>query len=517
MRANRRYGDDDPQEARLASFAARLTAHGCRASAGQVSRWESGQVMVPHRVVSGYERALGLPDKSLVGVVDALLRQATAHLAPSSLDRRVDPDDRAVHARAEDLLDRALGDGTMSGSDWDDLTILLCALKNVVMPTRLWGELATRLLAEQLVADGGAWRLRGEATHRLLWHPRSRPHVIAACAAVVRDPRCPIVIEPLAILDLATEPSVAALLLSQLTDPVDERAVRGALLASISKVRQRQFTADQLGRVAGIVVELLGDPRLHAAARPLAGELVGHLPPALRDRSVRRLRRTFDADLDLAGAVTEQRTAGADRSHRMVQRIVGRAVSSMPGYTDATPDEMLARLVDEMLFSTNLDVRLHAAQLAGATPFREPLAGAVCAELRRPPVIRDAVRACAILETLPFIATRRHRQLVETMLLAPGLDGATSSAAAWTISHIPGHSAPAFWSAALDRYRRTWLRHRSAHSRETLRGLTYALGIAGDTATLAAVRAHPDMPADSRHAAQWWAALPSVIRRSARL
>ncbi|MEV0713131.1 hypothetical protein [Asanoa sp. NPDC050611] len=109
LRINRRYGGA-AGGARVADFAARLGSHGCPASAGQVSRWESGTIPVPHRVITGYERALGLPAKALTGIVDAVLRQTTDRLAPSPLDRRVDPDDAATLSRAEDLLDRALDD-----------------------------------------------------------------------------------------------------------------------------------------------------------------------------------------------------------------------------------------------------------------------------------------------------------------------------------------------------------------------------------------------------------------------
>ncbi|MEV0713130.1 hypothetical protein [Asanoa sp. NPDC050611] len=404
----------------------------------------------------------------------------------------------------------------MSGSDWDDLTTLLAATRSVLMAPRHWTRLAERLLSEQLIADGPAWRLRSEATHRLLWHPRGRPHVVAACAATIRDRRCPIVVEPFAILDLAVEPDVTALLFAQLTEPVAERAVRGALLAAVSKVRQRLFTSDELRRIADIAIHLLSDPKLHTLVRPLAAELVGRLPPALHDHSVRRLHRAFAADPGLAGVVTARRTADPDQSNRTVERVVGHVVSTVPGYTDPTSDEMLARLVDEILFSTNLDIRLHAAQVAGATPYRVPLARALGAELRTPAVMRDPARAGAILEALPFLGGAADRRVVENMVLASGLDPATCAGAAWAISHLPGASPPAFWSAALDHHRLAWSRTHARAAREVLRGLTYALGIAGDTRGLAAIEADLAMPPDSRASARWWSNVPTVIRNSAR-
>jgi hypothetical protein len=500
----------------MATFAAGLTAEGCRASASQVSRWESGRMAVPYRAVVAYERALELPPNSLVAVVDAQLRHATTHLAPSRLDRGVDPDGRGIRSRAEDLLDRATSNGLMTGSDWDELTVLVTALDNVLMPTSMWETLVGRLLSEQLVADGIAWRQRSEATHRLLWLPRSRPHVIGACAALIRDPLCQVVIEPLAILDVADEPDVAALLMAQLVDAKNERALRGALLASINKVRHQQFNPPQLRRVTAAVTDLLADPRLHTAVRPLAGELLGQLPVALRDQAMKRLQRAFASDPGLTDLVSSRRTANPDRSRHIVDRVTAWVVSRVPNYVDTAPDEVLARLVDEMLFSTNLDVRLHAAQLVGATPFRSPLADAFCAELVKPAVARDAVSSSAILEALPFVASSCHRPTAEVMILANGLPGLGASTAAWSIGHLPGDSDDRFWSAALARHGLAWRQHRSLEASSALRGLVYALGISGQAPKLAAIRMDRTLPPDVREAAHWWSSLPTVITQSAR-
>ncbi|MFF5079215.1 hypothetical protein ACFY36_19325 [Actinoplanes sp. NPDC000266] len=490
LRVNRRFASGG-RDVRLAGFAAELGGAGCAASAGQVSRWESGRVAVPYRAIVAYEKVLDLPRNSLVAIVDGVHRHGAGRPAPSRLDRQVRTGDRAALTRAEDLLDLALFGGEMTGADWDELTVLLTAFTHVVMPGRSWDALAQRLLSEQLISDGDAWRQRSESTHRLLWLPASRPHVVAACAAVVRDPASQIVIEPLAVLDVVDEPAVAALLAGQITEPAGERALRGALLAGAVKVRCRQFSPDQLRRITAAVLDMLTDPGRSAAVRPLAGELLGSLPPRLRAVALTRLRATSDRDPAPAD--------GGGRSRAVVDRVTAPAQSR----ADRAPDDMLTRLAGEMLFEANSDVRLHAAQMLGANPFRRDLADACCAELRKAVVAGDPALSAALLEALPFVAGRRHRRTVETLVAAPGLPAETAASAAWSLAHVPGDSTDLFWATAL---RRPACRH----------GLTYALGISGRQDWLARVRHDPAMPGEVRRAARWWSNLPAVVTRDAR-
>ena len=480
LRVNRRFGAGG-RDVRLTRFAADLAAVGCPTSAGQVSRWESGGVPVPHRTVAAYEKVLGRPRNSLITVVDGVYRHGTDRVSPSRLDRRIRPDDRSAVKRAEELLDQVLYGGEMSGADWDELTVLLTAFTSVVMPGRSWDRLAQRLLSEQLVADGHAWRQRSESTHRLLWLPASRPHVVAACAAVVRHPASQIVIEPLAVLDVVDDPAISALLVAQLTEPANERALRGALLAGAAKVRHRQFSPVQLHKVAAAVHDLRTDTAWSAAVRPLAGELLGRLAPRL------------PATPALADG----------RSRRMVDRIAGGALSGTDTYADGAPDELLTRVVDEMLFSAHPDVRLHAAQMLGATPFRRGLADACCTELRKPAVAGDPTLAGALTEALPFVAGPEHRRTVEALVAAPGLPAGTTGSAAWSLAHVPGRSSDPFWAAGL---RRPACRD----------GLVYALGISGRLDWLARISKDPDTPHEARAAARWWSNLPTAVTRDAR-
>jgi hypothetical protein len=515
LRANRRYGSNE-RYARMAVFAEDLgRVVGRRVATSQVSRWESGGVAVKFATLRGYEDVLGLASNTLVGVADAQYRNATIGLGPSRLRRDIGQDNELACARIEVLLDQALSGGMMTGSEWDELTVLLTTVSNPFLRPRDWRNLINRLLAEELIASGNAWRPRNESTQRLLWLPRSRPHVIAACADLVRDGRSQILIEPLAILDMASHPNASQLLAEQVTNPTNEQALRGALLASIGHVRYRHYSPHQLKQVTSAAVELLTDSALGSVTRPLAAGILRELPPDMRRDVLNRIRPAVARDPNLATILASGLTAAPGPASVLVGRVAAETVTRLPGHLDNAPDALLETLVGEILHDPNPNVRLHAAQLVGATPLREHLADALCAEIVKPSVIRDATLANAILDALPFIAASRHRRLLEDIILADGLPPSAANTAAWAIGHVPGDSDDAFWRRALDHHRLAWQRRRSQEPSGTLRGLVYSLGTTGHRALLPVIADDATLPAVARSAARWWDNLPSLITASA--
>jgi transcriptional regulator with XRE-family HTH domain len=515
LRANRKYGPNR-RYAKAATFAREFRWAGeVGVAASQVSRWESGQTPPRYEIVRGYEDTLGLPAGSLVAIADGLYRHVSFGLLPSRLDRHVDPDDEDAAERAQLLLEQALSSDLMGGRDWDELTSLLTGLGRVIMRRSDWRDLTGRLLTEQLVSNGENWRRRHESMHRLLSLPRARPYVIEACAAWVRDPASQVLVEPLSMLDMATDASANQLLLEQLLHPTNGHALRGALLANIGKVRFGHYGPGQLRRIVDVVTELLLDQELADNTRPLAAELVRQLPPDVKPGTIQRLRAAISTDQSLRHILESGRTAGADTSERLVDRLVARVLALLPVSVEASPDPTLRQLVADTLFSPNFDVRLYARQLLGATPFGEPLSRALGEELARPAVLADAPLATTMLEALPIIGTDRQRRQVERLAVADGLAPGIAETAAWNIGHLPGSSEDAFFRGALRRHRLGWQLHRSEHAVSTLRGLTYALGIAGRQGPLAAVRDDPEMPPTVRTAARWWQNLPATVTASA--
>lgn len=516
LRASRRYGGDERYR-RMATFAEDLgRLLGRPVPTSQVSRWESGKLAAGYPVLRGYEQILGLAPDSLVGVTDALFRHGTVGLAPSRLRRDLGGDPERAETRIEVLLERALSGGVMAGSDWDELTALLTAVGTVILRPRDWTELVNRLLGEQLISNGSAWRARNEATHRLLWLPRSRPHVIAACAALVRDTRSQVLVEPLAILDMACHPSALGLLVEQVTNPTNDQALRGALLASIGQVRTGHYSPQQLARVTAAVVELLLDTAVGTAARPLAAEVLRELPAGLRQRMLRRVRPALVRDPSLANIFASGRTVEPAPAAVMVARVVAGAMSHLPDHLDPPPDDLLPTLVSEILYDPNPDVRMHAAQMIGATPLAASVAEALCAEIVKPGVTGNSALASAILDAMPFIGGQDHRSVLERIVVAEGLAPSVVTTAAWRLGHVPGASEDSFWWRVLDHHRRAWKAGGSAANAATLRGLVYGLGIAGHARALCAVAADPSMPGEARAAARWWQNLPELLTTNAR-
>jgi hypothetical protein len=200
----------------------------------------------------------------------------------------------------------------------------------------------------------------------------------------------------------------------------------------------------------------------------------------------------------------------------MVTRIAAATVAHMPDNVDSGPDEMLNQLITEMMYSPNSDVQLQASQLIGATPFAEPLADALCAELTKPAIARDVSPAIAIVAALPFVGAAAHRRLLEQIIEGDGLPAAVVSAAAWNIGHVHGHSDEQFWARALHRHHKVALRAGTADPTLTLRGLVYALGVSDHRHRLSAIVDDFALAPSARAAASWWRNVPNVIAVSAK-
>jgi hypothetical protein len=120
----------------------------------------------------------------------------------------------------------------------------------------------------------------------------------------------------------------------------------------------------------------------------------------------------------------------------MTDRLAASVLARTDAYDDGARDDLLARIVDEMLFSAKPDVRLHAAQVLGATPFRAALVDVCCAELRRLAVAGDPAPCSTRFRWSPGpnTGTRSRRSSPPS-----GLPAETAGSAAWTIAHVPRH------------------------------------------------------------------------------
>jgi hypothetical protein len=476
-------------------------------SVSTVSRWETARIPVPWRAVRRYEELLGLPRNQLT----ATARTVWRYWAPGAV-----PKVEAVATsptRLEDLLDRAVSDEVMTGDDWDRLVDGLCARPDVVlMPTGTWEHVSERLVEEMVIADDVPWMLRFESLNRLLNHPRGGRTVIAVCAAMAGGRARPTATEIVCALDNCGHPDAADHVLRELGSPSGPLAHRGAVMASFRKVDYRHFDTRQLERLARTVQACAGtDPfsdqieplRLHlAAAHPeFARALLGGVRQRFPDEPARDRAAGHHTTADTAGSV---------------RRVVARLGSVAP---DGVQDLGIpAALVSETLASPLFDVRLYAAFLLAATPYRSVVADGFAAELARPMAVRRAGIAVPLLEGLRVLGDDRHRGLLQRLAVSAGVPRGISYAAVRGLGHVAAEScADGFLRDAVAHHEAAWRACRDPVTAATLESLVYAVGMAGRTDLLAAILQDDHSLPTARAAAAWWLGIAGHRRASALL
>lgn len=464
LRVNRLFGAGS-RYARLRIFAKEFAAGASvkAVTVGTFSRWETGVSSAPYGAVRRYEQVLGLADFSLVSVVDTISRHMSAATGPAPLLARPETPDAAT--RIEELVDRARGDDLMAAQDWDELTNMLARNPAIVLsPQKSWADLSERLLYETSIADGLPWLRRAEAFNRLIAHPTGQHAALSAVAA-------------------AADKSLFA------HSPAPPRRTSGR------RARYGHFTAAHLRRLVPVLVEILADGR-DGARLALATSLLKALPMLMRQRINNRRRRSERVSL-LATRIGNAAGAGLDQT----------------GFHDP----ILPRLVDELLCDPTVEVRLYAAFLLYATPYREPLGRALGQELLTAWHSGNTQLMVTLLEALRVLGGPDERRQVERLLLAPGVPGPVRDTAASALGHIAGSSDDGYWTSALRAARQRWQQTRATAEISVLDRLVYALGMADQRPFLRAVATDPTLPRQVRGAATWWVTLPSHINRSARL
>lgn len=500
LRVNRLLAEEEPLRS-LPAFAAAF--HGGtydrEVSVSTVSRWETARTPVPWRAVRRYEELLGLPRNLLT----ATARTVWRYWAPGPV---LDVDPVAPAARElEDLLEQAVSGDVMTGDHWDQLVDGLCARPDVVlMPAGTWARLAERLVEEMVIADDLPWMLRFESLNRLLNHRRGGRTVIAVCGAMAAGRARLTATEIVCALDNSAHPDAAGLVLRELTSPSGPLAHRGAVMACFRKVNYRQFAEPQLQTLVRAVRDCAGDGPFGDQVEPLRLHLTTAHPEYARAVLGHR------AGTALPGPAAVSPAASA------VRRVTARLGALEPGRVGdpAVPTALVAEALASPLF----DVRLYAAFLLAATPYRPVLADALAAELVRPMAVRQEDLAVPLLDALRVVGDHRHRGLLQWLAVTPGVPRAIAYAAVRGLGHVAAdRSAGDFLRSAVAHHHAAWLSGRDPVTAATLESLVYALGMAARDDLLATIRSGPDILPAARTAATWWLDIPEHRRTSALL
>jgi hypothetical protein len=398
-------------------------------------------------------------------------------------------------------LDQACSAATMSGSDWDELTWLLSTLP-IMLPMWMWEDLAERLLTEMIISDGIRWHQRYEAFNRVLGHPVGQRAAIAACASLGADPANQVVIETVSALDFSRHADANTAVMNQLLNPTSDQSQQGALLACFRKVRFGHFTPTQRRRIFNLLVQLTVPRESNGRSRTLASQVMElfRLPQApagvVNDDSPLLAGHQFEREI-------------------VVGRLTGAATAQTPNIPESFDDDVLPRLIEEMLFAVSWDARLVASSFIAVSPYREGVSKALFDEFRAERTLfGDAERVHVLLSALRFVGGSNERRLLERMVLAGGVPAQTAVAAAYSIGHLDRDADPAALSAAIKKYALQWESSRSPDSAALLEGLVYSAAISGQISILAGVKSGESVPAPLRSAARWWLDLPSSALNS---
>ncbi|MFV2113223.1 helix-turn-helix domain-containing protein [Micromonospora sp. LOL_025] len=514
LRVNRTLGADG-RWTRAKRFAAAFHggSWGRLLSESSVSRWETGGSRPSRAAISRYEEILELDPGEITATVDTIRRYVGTPGAPAGAGTTSDQD-AAATAELDTLLDRVLSGGIMTGARWDRLSTLVTAAPHLVIAPRSARQgITERLVSEMIIAHGRPWRQRFEALNRLFGHETLGREAVAACAALAADRENQIFIETVGALDGSRHPDASAHVIAQLHDPTNDRALRGALLACLRKVRFGHFTPGQRRVLVPRIGDLMRDPLFHADAVPVAAVLNPRagVPFAGLD-GVAALDPTVGPETAPALAHPVPHGAAA-----VIRRVFDATVAGLPreAQSDAR-DATLLTLIGEILLHPASDRRLYAAMLVASTPYGTPLAAALAAELR--PTAADRVELnVRLLAGLRVLGGQAERPTVERLVTAARLPRSVVDAAAFAIGHLRGTSDRGFWEAALRHHAHRWRARRDPPSAAALTGIVYSLGIAGQRRILADVRDDPESPAPSRTAARWWLNLPGHVYDSSRL
>ncbi|MEU5791450.1 hypothetical protein ABZ754_27465 [Micromonospora purpureochromogenes] len=409
--------------------------------------------------------------------------------------------------RLHELLEQATEPGAMTGLAWSELTELVEGSPHLVLhPPRLWGAIAEQLLGELVVAENTAWLQRQEAMSRLLEHSSAGRYATEVCIALADDVDSPVVVEPLSLLEITDHPAANSYVLRQLQHPASDRAHYGALLATVRKAAHGHFCEDDWPHLVACLRQTMTDPDVPQPLRPLVLQVAAALA-----RTVPGAAAVLGNQRPAGVGLTRHHSTESAVIQTVSNRIAAAAQRELSDETGAM-DVTLVRLVKESLYHSNPDHRLVAALLISATPYREPVARALQAEVTAHLTRRSDADHTVALQAMTLLGVDLHRQLVQDILLGTGFSVALRHAAAWAVPHCAGQYTEPQWRRILARQVDAWTREPSDLTEGILQGVTYGIGTDGHQRLLAEIQVSLRMPASARRTASWLLRTPRPDR-----
>ena len=383
----------DPELAHRDKFVVALHELGVAADQARVSRWESGSLRIPDRIVVAYEQVIGLAPGKLAAAINGV-RRALEPLSPGNEVVLTTP--ATLHRELDKLFDRAFT--RQHGADWLALTNYLAVHPNIYLRPETWTDLANRLIGEMARSTGPGFTRRFEATRTLVRHPGAQRHVVRAIGVFVTDPDAQSVVYPLTLLQEVPHPRAQDLVM-RLLGTSSGMLQQGAAWVAATKLARGHFDLAAQRNLEGLsVLMIAAGPR--ATADVDIFDVAARLPDESRARVVAAVRESASfprlENLIRTGEILPKAT-----TREVSQRVATETQELTPPPYQIEPDLMLQRLVREALFHGHQERRHQACILLTVSPYRAGIAKSMqgLVEDAEPEVARPAAALLRYLGT----------------------------------------------------------------------------------------------------------------------
>ncbi|MCL8025705.1 hypothetical protein [Nocardioides bruguierae] len=354
------HPDEDHDD--RSAFKQAVVAQGVPADLSRLSRWESGQLHAPERLLAAYEAVLGTRPLGLRGPDRLLHRYDLAQRPPA--DRRSGRPEPRPEALVP-LLEQITDAPRVTGVDWLAVARELSRFDFVFLRPEEWTGLTSRLVAETVGSHGLDQALRFEALASLLEVPSTRRQVLHALGLRLTDASTSTAGPLLALLAQVPDPAAARLALRFLDDP--RPAVHRAAVDVVADlVATEQVDAVGLGVAEQHAVRGLLSEEDRGTAE--LANLLAALPSSRFSRVLEPVRgqhvRTWALTARETGLLLPEEVVRV-----LVRRVAGEVQVATPSRYVTEPDQMLATLVTEVLVHVSGQRRRLAAWTLAASPY----------------------------------------------------------------------------------------------------------------------------------------------------
>jgi hypothetical protein len=468
LRVSRLLGEDSDLRL-LGNFAKRLGDVDVATDPPKVSQWETGATPVTVRVLTGYERALGLPDGHLRGIVDVLRHSILSTATPAG---QTPPMASEPQRNLDEVYDRTRA-GIAQGGHWLQLADLMTGEYRALLPRALFEDLMFDLVKEMMRSVGTAYTARFEALCKLVADPQLSPTVLECVSVLIHEPGAQVIFDPISLMGEDTGPQNVRRLLGLLEHGTG--AIRtGATLALLSMVAMRKFPGSEASDLESTLVGLLGGG---VRDRELGRMLFERLPA----RSASRVERRVGVPGAEVQCLSSEPAADLPEQLLVVERIGSDVIQTVA----LQEDVLLLRLVRESLFSEMLERRHNSSLLLSASPYAALVATSVMDRLDQP--ASPPVRA-ALSQLLTYVVDDSHSSSLRSWL------GSEGSSKRLTALRTLAHAGPLPATIDLMPF---------LLDEDTATAALYTAGMAGQHA-LETIGGNPECGLRLRQAATWW-------------